>query len=230
MLGWLGIGLCGLACALPFIGVIAGVTFFAAIAVYLEMFAMLALGLGVVFFAYAYYQKNQKKKKEGNQSSGDSCEVGGGCGCGPEAEPRENRKSTREDMKTKNTEFKEKTGAMACDVSTLNEEEREGLIQSFKEMFLSVHRIEELADGYALGFEDNSPQMIAKLADFIVFDKQCCPFLHHELEVAPYEGLAWLRLRGGDGAKAHIRAELSNLLPEGKSIPKDSGKLQKESH
>ena len=60
MLGWAGIGLCGLACALPFIGVFAGITFFTAIAVYLETFAILALGLAGVFFGYAYFQKKKK--------------------------------------------------------------------------------------------------------------------------------------------------------------------------
>lgn len=218
MLGWLGVGLCGLACALPFLGVIAGVSFFTAIAVYLEMIAIGALALAGVFFAYAYFQK---KKKESGPYSGASCEADGSCGCGPETAPRENEK-------TKNAESREKPGAMACDVSNFNPEERERIIKNSKELFLNVQQIEELADGYALGFEGNSAQMITKLADFIAFDRQCCPFLSHELTAEPNNGLIWLRLRGGEGAKANIRAELSNLLPEDKSIPNGLGKTQKE--
>lgn len=83
MLGWLGVGLCGLCCALPFLGVIGGITFFTAMAVYLEMIAILALGLAGVFFAYAWYEKNQKEKRS-DQSCDTSCETD--CDCRTEAE------------------------------------------------------------------------------------------------------------------------------------------------
>lgn len=216
MLVWAGIGLCGLACALPFLGVIAGITFFTAIAVYLETIAILAVGLAGVFFAYAYYQK---KKKESSPAEGASCDVDCGCSTG----------SLRVgSTKAENHEPEKATDQVACDVSSISREERERLLRSIKEMFLSVQEVHELAGGYALAFDGKSAGIIPGLADFIAYDRQCCAFLHHELRAEPYNGLIWLRLTGAGGAKAHIRAELSGLLPEGKSLPEDGEILQEE--
>ncbi|GAB2642667.1 hypothetical protein [Emticicia sp. W12TSBA100-4] len=61
-LGWLGITLCGLCCALPIIGAVAGISSLTAIAFYLEKIGIIALGLAGIFFAYYFYQKNQAKK------------------------------------------------------------------------------------------------------------------------------------------------------------------------
>lgn len=216
MLGWAGIGLCGLACALPFLGMLAGITFFTAIAVYLETFAILALGLAGVFFAYAYYQK---KKKISSPPEGPSCEVDCGCSTKPAQE---------EGTKTEHHEPSKITDQAACDLSSLSKEDGERFIRSYKEMFLSVKEVHEIADGYALGFDGKSAGIISRLAEFIAYDRQCCSFLHHELRAEPYNGLIWLRLTGADGAKAHIRAELSGLLPVGKSLPKDGSILQEE--
>lgn len=61
-IGWLGITLCGLCCALPIIGAVVGISSLTAIAFYLEKIGIVALGLAGIFFAYYFYQKNQAKK------------------------------------------------------------------------------------------------------------------------------------------------------------------------
>ncbi|MDX1534151.1 MAG: hypothetical protein R3291_00835 [Thermoplasmata archaeon] len=58
-----------------------------------------------------------------------------------------------------------------------------------------LNRVEELANGYALRFPGTAG-WIAKLADFIAYERRCCPFFAFELAVEPAGGPVWLRLRG----------------------------------
>jgi len=79
-LGWTGIVLCGLCCALPFIGMVVGIGSLAVAAVYMEKIAILALGLAGIFFVYHLYQR-KKSQKESCQTS---CETD--CNCKTESE------------------------------------------------------------------------------------------------------------------------------------------------
>lgn len=73
-LGWVSIGLCGLCCALPIIGAIAGISSLTVIALYLEKIGIIVLGAAGIFFIYAFYQKRNQAK-----SCTDSCDVN--CDC-----------------------------------------------------------------------------------------------------------------------------------------------------
>lgn len=73
-LGWVSIGLCGLCCALPIIGAIAGISTLTVIAAYLEKIGILALGAAGILFIYTFYRKRNQAK-----SCADSCEVN--CDC-----------------------------------------------------------------------------------------------------------------------------------------------------
>jgi hypothetical protein len=72
-LGWTGITLCGLCCALPIIGTATGMAALTAVSVYLEKIGILALGMGAFFFWYAWYSK-RKKGKAGVTSCNTNCE------------------------------------------------------------------------------------------------------------------------------------------------------------
>lgn len=86
--------------------------------------------------------------------------------------------------------------------------EREEELQ--REVFSAVTAARELADGYALRFPGEAA-WLATLAEFIRFERACCPFLRFELHVEQQEGAFWLRLRGPEGAKEFI-AELLGPL------------------
>jgi len=73
-LGWVSIGLCGLCCALPIVGAIAGMSSLTVIAVYLEKIGIIALGAAGILFIYSFYQKRNQAK-----SCTDSCDVN--CDC-----------------------------------------------------------------------------------------------------------------------------------------------------
>lgn len=56
-LGWAGIGLCSLCCALPIIAAIAGIGSLTVVALYLEKFAMLVLAIAAAAFAYSFFRR-----------------------------------------------------------------------------------------------------------------------------------------------------------------------------
>ena len=88
---------------------------------------------------------------------------------------------------------------------------RYGRSRVIAEFSQSLRQVEELEDGYALRFPD-SEGWIAKLVDFIVYERSCCPFFAFELVFEPEGRGVWLRLRG-DGVKEFL--ELVHPLADG---------------
>ncbi len=68
----------------------------------------------------------------------------------------------------------------------------------------SRQSIKELNDGYAIRFKAES-RMILDAAEFIVYERLCCPFFNFELAVEQDSNRLWLRLRGQEGIKDFIR-------------------------
>lgn len=64
--------------------------------------------------------------------------------------------------------------------------------------------VRELADGYAFRYPGDE-EWAAKLLEFVLFERACCPFFTFELVCESQEGPIWLRLRGPEGAKDFIK-------------------------
>ena len=77
-MGWLGISLCALCCALPIIGTAVGMASLTALSFYLKKIGILALGIAAFFFLFAWYKKRKKAK-----ACAISCDTN--CNCKPEA-------------------------------------------------------------------------------------------------------------------------------------------------
>ncbi len=97
---------------------------------------------------------------------------------------------------------------IACRLMGPEFREREAVLQ--REVFSAVAETRELADGYALRFPGEA-EWLATLAEFIRFERTCCPFLRFELHAEQQDGPFWLRLRGPAGAKGFIAALLGPL-------------------
>lgn len=93
---------------------------------------------------------------------------------------------------------------IACRLLSAKRQAREAELQ--QEVFGAIQETHELADGYALRFPGEARWLVT-LADFIGFERECCPFLRFELHAEQQLGSFWLRLRGPAGAKEFI-AEL----------------------
>ena len=93
-----------------------------------------------------------------------------------------------------------------CNIGALSEIQRvrrKELTRKVKDSRLSVR---ELKDGYAFRFKADS-EMIQEAAEFIVYERICCPFFNFELSVEQDTNRLWLALRGQTGIKDFIRSE-----------------------
>lgn len=98
---------------------------------------------------------------------------------------------------------------VACTLSAREQTARRILLS---QRFLdAVQKIEELADGYAFSFPGGEEVWIARLTEFVAFERKCCPFLSFELLFEANQGPIWLRVRGGDAAKEFVKQFVPNV-------------------
>jgi hypothetical protein len=93
-----------------------------------------------------------------------------------------------------------------CNTKALNTVERERynlLIDKLRQARIGT---KELPTGYA--FQLNADAVsILELAEWISFERKCCPFFGFEIELERNSGPLWLKLTGSDGVKAFITVE-----------------------
>jgi len=104
---------------------------------------------------------------------------------------------------------------MACDLTKLSDAERHRLQAVVAELFSVAGEVRVLADGYELGYANASPETLAKMAEFIAYDRLCCAFLTHGMVSEPFGGPTWLRITGGEGAKELLAADLKRHVSAG---------------
>jgi hypothetical protein len=96
---------------------------------------------------------------------------------------------------------------IACVMTALDAEQRERRKFLEARVGSAVEEVRELSDGYAVRLS-TEPQIIRDAAEFITYERLCCPFLDFELAVEREGGAVWLRLRGREGVKEFVRLEL----------------------
>lgn len=94
----------------------------------------------------------------------------------------------------------------ACNPSALSTDERVRYSALTKQLIAEKQEIKELPDGYALRFEI-SRERIKDAAEFITYEKLCCPFFDFNLAIERNNGALWLELRGREGVKEFIKTE-----------------------
>jgi len=63
----------------------------------------------------------------------------------------------------------------------------------------------ELPDGYALRFPGDDAWANA-LMEFIIHERECCPFFTFGLVFEPNHGAIWLHLTGNEGVRTFVEA------------------------
>lgn len=99
-----------------------------------------------------------------------------------------------------------KESPFACNVAGISAEQRPRYMALAKKLVGAKQEVRELADGYAFRFSADAAT-VRDLAEFITYERLCCPFFDLELAVEREGGPAWLRLRGREGVKEFIRVE-----------------------
>ncbi len=95
-----------------------------------------------------------------------------------------------------------------CNINALSQSQSERYKELIQILNESRQSVKELSDGYAFCFKADS-QMIKDAAEFIVYERLCCPFFNFELIVEADTNRLWLSLRGQNGMKEFIRAEFN---------------------
>jgi hypothetical protein len=112
------------------------------------------------------------------------------------------QQSARGKMKKENA----KQSPFTCNVGGMNASERERWQALLTKLNSAKQEVRELSDGYAFKFPSDSG-MVKDLAEFITYERACCPFFDFELVVEREGGPLWLRLKGRKGVKEFIRNE-----------------------
>lgn len=107
---------------------------------------------------------------------------------------------------TKTKDGATRESPFACNVAGLTTEQRQRYVVLVKKLDSTKQDVRELADGYAIRFSVEA-STIQDLAEFITYERLCCPFFDLEMVVEREGGPAWLRLRGRKGVKEFIRTE-----------------------
>jgi hypothetical protein len=95
-----------------------------------------------------------------------------------------------------------------CNINALNDAQKERYKQIVETLKQSRQTVKELKNGYGFRFKAES-QMILDAAEFIVYERLCCPFFDFEIAVEHDTNHLWLRLTGQTGIKDFIRSEFN---------------------
>ncbi len=94
---------------------------------------------------------------------------------------------------------------VACTLSDPQRREREmTLIAEFRSGVIAVT---ELADGYAFRVSGEK-RWLALIAELMIAERECCPFLTFQLTAEPNNGTLTLAISGPDSSKQFLRSLL----------------------
>jgi hypothetical protein len=92
---------------------------------------------------------------------------------------------------------------LACDLGAISASDRPRYNELRRAVVASVVGQRELPDGLAIQI-NTSLIALPQLAEWISFERKCCPFFEFRIDVAPDSGPIWLSLTGRAGVKEFI--------------------------
>ena len=95
----------------------------------------------------------------------------------------------------------------ACNLSALTSAERAKHQELSRTLLAAVQERKELPTGYAFRLP---PGKLVTAAEWVAYERKCCPFFTFAIEQSRDEGPLWLRLTGPRGVKEFIRAEFQH--------------------
>ena len=99
-----------------------------------------------------------------------------------------------------------KESPIACVMAALDDDEKRRRKELEERLGASVEEVRELADGYAVRLPAGA-RTVLEVAEFVTYERLCCPFLDFEINVGREGGPLWLRLTGREGVKEFVRQE-----------------------
>ncbi len=96
----------------------------------------------------------------------------------------------------------------ACQMNAMNAAQRKRYDVLANQLNLRQRERRELPQGYAFQLPADNEMLLA-LAEWIYYERLCCPFFDFAIEVERNGGPLWLKLAGRDGIKPFIQAEFN---------------------
>ena len=107
---------------------------------------------------------------------------------------------------TMKNEKKDETVFM-CRLDALDTAERARYQELRKQLHAGVQEVKELPNGYAFRLSADSSTILLA-AEWITFERRCCPFFNFALDIESEKQSLWLNVTGREGIKAFIQLEL----------------------
>ncbi len=101
---------------------------------------------------------------------------------------------------------KQEGQAFFCNLGALTKAQRQRHIELGKQLHTAIQEVKELPDGYALRFASDS-KMLLSLAEFVSYERLCCPFFKFNMEIESSDKPMWLQITGREGVKAFLKTE-----------------------
>jgi hypothetical protein len=92
---------------------------------------------------------------------------------------------------------------LACDLDAISASDRPRYNELRRMLAAAVTGTRELPDGIAVQISTERIAL-AQLAEWISFERKCCPFFEFRIDVAPASGPVWLSLAGRAGVKEFL--------------------------
>ena len=99
-----------------------------------------------------------------------------------------------------------KESPIACVMVALDDAQQRRRKELEERVAASIEEVRELADGYAVRLPSDA-RTVQEVAEFVTYERLCCPFLDFEIRVEREGGPLWLRLTGREGVKEFVRIE-----------------------
>ena len=98
---------------------------------------------------------------------------------------------------------------LACNLDAISASDRPRYNELRRMLAASVVGKRELPAGVAIQISVERIAL-AQLAEWISFERKCCPFLEFKIDVAPESGPVWLSLTGRTGVKEFLSQAFSS--------------------
>ncbi len=94
----------------------------------------------------------------------------------------------------------------ACNMSALDKDQSARYKIITAQLVAAKQEVQELPDGYGFRFPSTA-ENIKDTAEFVTYERACCPFFDFEINVEKNNGTLWLKIKGREGVKDFIRDE-----------------------
>lgn len=123
-------------------------------------------------------------------------------------EKNEQTKINEEKSVMENSSIDNQSEQLVCKLIGAEKMEKKELLKTA--IFSQVKGIDELENGYNLKFEDKN-DILLKLTDYLMIEKECCPFFNFDLSILPNAKGISLKITGQEGAKDMLKPLIDEI-------------------